>query len=457
MSDSINFIYDFHPAGQGTFASGLLTTRQPDEVGFRWVFDCGSTASKQVLYPRVIDYRRNAAGNRLDLLCISHFDNDHVSGLSALLSGMEVGTIVLPYFSPLQRLVLGALREDVPEFFVRWVSNPVAWLLETAASVERIVIVGPGSGDSDEPGPSDRPPNSPFPQQGSDRDGKGRPWRLKPHLPDPPNDKGMTGCVSEQTQAFARSLGTELIESKASFAADVVASSTSIGWEFLFYHKPQPEGVALQLRQGIKSLFSSQNLPPGINIQTALASPEMRKKIRTVYEDILGSDEELNAASLCVYSGPIEKDRSSIHRSINDPVRFPPSPISRHNLHRVDRMSGLYGDQPTPCSILYTGDADFREPTDRDHLRAFLTMQRMAAVAVMQIPHHGSRNNWQAGSASEFSHWWSVFCADPDHRHGHPNREVLLDLVLHSPLIVDKVHEWRWHGEVFSLAATSST
>jgi hypothetical protein len=112
---------------------------------------------------------------------------------------------------------------------------------------------------------------------------------------------------------------------------------------------------------------------------------------------------------------------------------------------------------PLQSSLLYTGDADFSLPDNRQELRDFLSDPKNAIpvpirwdqVAILQVPHHGSSFNWQVGTAIEFLHRWSVFCADETHRgYKHPHREVLLDLLHRGPLLANKHQGWNWHGTV---------
>jgi len=96
--------------------------------------------------------------------------------------------------------------------------------------------------------------------------------------------------------------------------------------------------------------------------------------------------------------------------------------------------------------ILYTGDADFQPEQHRNELRQFLALDRWQEVYILQVPHHGSEHNWKTGSAGEFHHQWSVFSADPQYKHHHPDQAVLLDLLSRNPLLVDRFVGVGWSG-----------
>jgi len=96
--------------------------------------------------------------------------------------------------------------------------------------------------------------------------------------------------------------------------------------------------------------------------------------------------------------------------------------------------------------VLYSGDANFQPRTHRDELRQFLTAERWQGIHILQVPHHGSEKNWEVGSANEFCHQWSVFSADPNYKHHHPDQPVILDLLQMGPRLVDRVAGAGWCG-----------
>lgn len=229
MSSVFNFHYRFHAVGQGIFASG--TVIQPEgQVSFHWVFDCGSVAPKSVLQPVVGRYRNLVLSDFQGLLCISHFDKDHVSGLSDLRRGLHVDTVVLPYYSPLERLFLGARLGPRDNEYREFLGNPVAFLLERAASIEKIIVVG-GTPPEDALAPialPDRPPNlngdAPPPDRPHRQDG----WRLKPEL----RDTGDASALfDEDTLDLAKRLSTQIAISPAPLKCLIVPPISSAFWE----------------------------------------------------------------------------------------------------------------------------------------------------------------------------------------------------------------------------------
>ena len=150
-SQTIDVAYRFHPVGQGLFASGHLNRRHgldghraPD---FSWVYDCGTNSSvKRYLLPELDNLlaQHNAPLRaRIDLVTLSHFDSDHLNGLTELLDRFDVKTLLLPLIPLWKRLELAfaegvSLSGDSISFYL----NPVAYLLRHfSEQVQSIILV----------------------------------------------------------------------------------------------------------------------------------------------------------------------------------------------------------------------------------------------------------------------------------------------------------------------------
>lgn len=89
-----NFV--FHPIGQGLFYSG-------DVGGFNFVYDCGTESKKQFLSREIQNYKRQVSS--LDMLVISHFHKDHISGLPELTERLNPKRILIPYVTTEEMLL----------------------------------------------------------------------------------------------------------------------------------------------------------------------------------------------------------------------------------------------------------------------------------------------------------------------------------------------------------------
>lgn len=149
------------------------------DAAFWWVYDCGTERRWQKQLEREVDrFRANMqqiSGThsnlpKLDLLALSHFDTDHVSGLLHLLKNFRVEVLLLPYVPLWQRVASlvssSAFHNDATRAFF---CDPVGYLRSIdGASIDRIVLVPPSIGeagndntDEDVPIPNPESPNNP--------------------------------------------------------------------------------------------------------------------------------------------------------------------------------------------------------------------------------------------------------------------------------------------------------
>jgi len=94
------------------------------------IYDCGAEKRKH-LYNIIRDYKnKELPSSKVDLLILLHLHDDHVSGLNVLLNGISVDTVILPYLSPIERLMVALRRNDLPLWFYEFLADPVDFLLE---------------------------------------------------------------------------------------------------------------------------------------------------------------------------------------------------------------------------------------------------------------------------------------------------------------------------------------
>src|SRR5690606_1857974 len=98
-------------------------------------------------------HQPDIAGSRsmLDLVFLSHFDHDHISGIKQLLGAFDVDTLVMPFLS-FEQLILVAIEEGIEgddPLFPFFTDPPTFLGTIENASIRRILLVPP----SDAPGP----------------------------------------------------------------------------------------------------------------------------------------------------------------------------------------------------------------------------------------------------------------------------------------------------------------
>jgi len=219
-------------------------------------------------------------------------------------------------------------------------------------------------------------------------------------------------------------------------------------WEFLFFHKPESHKSVAGLIWDFDSILEEAERRTGCrqSLSEALHDKATLKKIKNAYHRAFPGSKRFNTAGVCMYSGPVaDKLQWTAFSTPHVWHGIPPiRPLSV--MTRWDHGPHWRGRDWRP-GILYSGDADFQPQQHRMELRRFFTEDRWQEVYILQVPHHGSEHNWEIGSAGEFHHQWSVFSADPQYKHHHPDQAVLLDLLCRNPLLVDRLEGVGWHGQ----------
>lgn len=153
--------FTVHPVGQGLFYSGHVAISNAGELPatFNFVFDCGSLNAANVDEEvKLYQTKYLPEGTYLDLLVISHFDEDHVNHIKILLDKRKVKKVVLP-FAPLEERLYLVLKYysqfkkgNTPgdDFFIQFTLDPIGTLGPYLSGDGTIYIVTSGP---DEPFP----------------------------------------------------------------------------------------------------------------------------------------------------------------------------------------------------------------------------------------------------------------------------------------------------------------
>ena len=433
-TDSFCFSYRYHPVGQGMFCSGRLT--RPIGADFRWVYDCGTDRGRN---PRPREHvKREIASLRdeptsadpphLDLVTLSHFDTDHLSGLLDLISEFTIGTLLLPYLTPWDRLIIALIEDtDVGDDLLDFLVEPTAFLLERAGEgrIGRILLVPSGGEGPALPPllpPDERPPDGGetvglFPEiiakevelPGEDEDGAAGP------------DGG-------------------LASGKVGILPRGGALTISRAWEFVPYNDARLAGLA-DAEFRAKTQGFAEKLNRAVPYEDRDAALD---ELKALYQDTFkapgartSTSHQRNEISLFLYSGPIGR--------VN--LIDAKESIPRHRLEplRVERPRSWIGRDR--FGQMFTGDGYLKTDRQWDDFQAFYgPFDRLYRGAIFQVMHHGSKANWRDEVATLIKPQASIVCSDPAHTLGHPDWPVLKALKPYNPKQVDLVHGWCFEG-----------
>jgi hypothetical protein len=367
------------------------------------VYDCGSVTSKTLVEEEIKSLKREAEGP-LDLLVLSHFDRDHISGVVELLTEIGAQTLLLPW-APLWHRMLIAIQleigatDEIFQFFV----DPVAYLAAAAGDgLGDVIFVLPADGEGPiEPG--EVGPESFDPDGG---------LRISFDKEDP------NAGHPEEWFSYSRETQHQVRFLKRNSGITVMNL-----WEFVPYNDPNTGppnhgSFATKVNEMRKTL---QNSPPE-DIESAFES------LRVLYFATFRGSKRRNNLSLFVYAGTI----GHWDREINC--------TPEQHWHRLFQFIQLAIPR---ASILYTGDGKLKLPSDWSRITHTLGLRRLGSLSILQVPHHGASSNWHVGLAADIDSQLSVISSDPDRgRTYHPHSKVLRDLWRNCPVQVDQEHQF---------------
>jgi hypothetical protein len=407
--------------------------REKGDVYCLWVYDCGTASAKALLENALDRFAAATAAKKalLDLVVLSHFDKDHISGVVDLLGRFEVDVLLLPFVPLAQRIVLAfhegiAIDDPLFAFFI----NPVGYLNGAGVrGVRRVVFVPPANGEG--PGPveagndnPDRPPPDRWPEHEDA-------YRLD--FDSDPFPDGVFGAADEPKGKIGPA---------AMLRPDSALRAASV-WEFVPYND---ETLALQPGQSwLKKVGTLRDELLGEKQREQRA--KLLSHLKDEYDEEFGTGSKgRNQISLFLYAGPVGASAPDGCRG-NYGWAFKADPpfIASGELISGWRAADRPGKR---AAVLYTGDGYLDSSTRVDALLRFMGNARIDRTAVLQVMHHGAEANWTPGVAAAIGPWFSVFSSDPNHRgFGHPHAEVLRDFWLCGPVQVKddsdaEIHVW---------------
>jgi len=412
-----------HAVGQGGFHSCMIRFAGSR---FRYVYDCGSTN------PAARDRELDAFDasfqddEPLDLLLLSHLDDDHVNGVDRLLARRDARVVVIPYLQPWERLALimeACERGTLTESHFDLIESPVRWFLRRGTNLVVVVLPTIGHEDGDPPRVRLDPPEG-F-----------HPWR-----PQEPKEMDRDvlkpvgwGPLSEQQRddypelkRLEQGLGVLQPGEPVWLCSD---RSLLAVWMLIPFTHPEPERL-----KSFQSLIKRElrlPLPTGKDperyvrrIRTILKDKQRRAELARAY-GVIRADRNLTSMSL--YSGPAHG-----LMPVGDGTLMQRRLFRHHSLHH-SRRSGWLG----------TGDAVL---TRANRARAFEHFFEpvLSEVGTFMLPHHGSSHNFAGYLLREHLNgvlWIAAY--GKRNTYGHPDRSL--------------IHALKRRGEVARVTQRSSS
>lgn len=356
----IDFNLKFHPVGFGLFTSGKIGN-------FRFVYDCGSTR-KRVIEQCVIDEFTGCS--ELGLLAISHFHKDHISGIQKLLDTVDsIKTIVLPYFTPSERLIyiLSLYTEEIipEEWLLDFLTDPINYLLSNYnEKIGKIALIK-GGGEIFENYSNEKPTgksiNDNLESLGIDLD-------------------NLLNSQDETIIKTNEGITSPKVSVKEYGLLKLSSPSKAPIWQFIFYSY-----ILTQEQKDYFKRIISSSLTASVDTSTKSALLDIISKgdfVQNAKRSGISND-DINNTSLLLYHSPI--------------LNLPSEYVTRYEIeiiHDLKKVLYIYDSDSftdKPFGYFYTGDICLKDKLTE--INSYYN-SLLDKVFLLQVPHHGSLRNW---------------------------------------------------------------
>jgi hypothetical protein len=406
----------FHSVGHGTFLTGVVVG--DGGTKFSWVYDCGSRRSDPLKNAMAEMEAWDYWPDPVDMVVLSHFDDDHVNGIENLLKNRRVGSLILPYSDWQQRLRDVAIggQKGISASTAHMQLDPAGWLesRNLAQRVDRLVLI---RGGRNNPGP-DAPPGAPFflprgPQSEFNDAEKPDPEMHANLAADLRMTAGAASnvvqihCVRHQRPMQIGSLPMEFMFYNAELSGSELGIIESVGGKLV----ARKSGLPLsQVRTEVEKTIAALGL-----VHPFASLPlDWRAKLKACYQNHFGSTGKAkNNISLCMNVRPL-------------PMTGTVEPCSIFHIHNPDEVHIVEIEKREPGfdfsrpALLCTGDLKINKHVI-SAMQSHFGASRWALIGVTQVPHHGSEHSWDAGNAAILAPSAFVHCAPGSSAHPHPD------------------------------------
>lgn len=353
--------FNFNPIGQGCFYTGKLMMFSDDKSSFNFVYDCGTYSRMLHLQKEIHNFKKSLTKKILDLLIISHFDADHVNGVVELLLDIQCKKLVIPYYDPIERLLLLATTTSIDPDYRLMLVNPIDFFSSARFQIDEIILVGGPNDDENQEG-EESIPVPPSEKKYFKNVNKESVFEIKKDTLDGAEREDEIGKINREE-------GKSKNYPKLQFLRKPYRITNEI-WEFVFYLKQHNNSILLEkFTSDVDSLISKKS----IQIFDIFEEDNINE-IKRFYRKYYG--ENLNNTSLVTYHGPL--------------VKLDPRGIQHL---WIESCSILGLNEPLIFGSLLTGDINISSKLSKSKLLDYFK-HYINEVCVFQVPHHGSLNNW---------------------------------------------------------------
>jgi len=398
ISVETEFIY--HNVGQGLFYSGNMTF---NSTFFRFVYDCGSE-NIQLINASVRRFKHDINDNKIDLLIIPHLHSDHINGLDELFDNFTIKEVILPYFSPIERLLIALRRMNVSTWYYYFLADPVKYLFEKG--VKRVIVLGGEEGSKEEILPEEVSPSSQ------------RETQDKLNIRKLPDDEKLKEKIVQYDKKWKRYIeNNQLLVKKHN--GYIIALGL---WLFRFFNYKITSSVLQNFKDCIGRM--GLNIEDSEHIKNVIKNKMHLKDLKSCYTIVAKHlRKDFNNTSLTLFHSPIGRPHISDVILCCCPCCFYGPCGYYHRRIFLEKKDSIYGH-------FLMGDIDLN--TRYNELMKHYS-SCLKNIFIAQVPHHGAKKNWNRKIIENIpnSDFW-IISAGFRNRYGHPSYKVIEDICLNG-------------------------
>ena len=357
--------FKFHPVGQGLFYTGSL-----DNGRFNFVYDCGTESKKQYISDAIDDYvNRLSCDNcnpTIDFVVISHLHSDHFNGLYELSQKAHIRKVYLPYLGNNKSLIKVILYKKI---VIDSNNDNVGanGFVDTSYKLACQLY-----GISDE--------------------------RNFHNIGDPE----FLGKESENT-----------IYDEDGFCYSGQVKPLIPHWKFVFINKT----ITLKLQQDLENNLIKRSIDLSVTTLEQIINNGRIQDIVDAYVDTFKNKQ--NITSTLLYHSPSGSLESKIKTCCEKS-----SCIHRCCILGVECCKSILNN-----ATLLTGDAEFCSELVKELTRLIENGMINKNVDILQVPHHGSKRNWDKFKRVGIKAQHYVVSFGLGNRYNHPSSSVVKEIL----------------------------
>lgn len=368
-------IRTIQPVGQGGFYTEFFMDGTNEHC---IVYDCGSDTKGE---PKSTIHYAIPESTTIDILFISHLDNDHVNGIKELVKNNTIKRVVLPQIDSFEWYYI--LADSISKN--KNADDSIISTIRTAIRKIPTII------------------------------------KVKPSDLEIGFNSSATFDLSDENEIFSNPIesGSQLLNNWL---------GGTLKWIFMPINNAEGRKIS-KLKSDLEKFLASKSGNETIDLSSlssekfiSLINPH-RKEINEIYNEIFSST---NNASMLLYSG------------LNDTAHntFTSTKFTLCHWAYRSRFWDYYYDREYKEACLYTGDSNLLDDFQKKNIKNKVG-HLIVRVGLLQIPHHGSINNFSVQSFHDLGvHECALFVSyGTSNKYGHPSTYLMVSLyVLDIPI-----------------------